>query len=213
MALAKQTKIRALEKIESADTIDKAKAGQEACKEALEVLKSFYKQASKAKVLLVQRSSTTANATSHVKTSLLQKQTPSKGHQQASASILDMLEVIIGDFERTIKVTAKVEKESYREFKGFEQKTKAVIASKDTTKSNAEFTLKETNAGLEENMNDLDKHQKLLDDALKELEDLKPSCVDTGMSYEERVQKRKEEIGALNDALCQLDPEQVEEIG
>merc|ERR1719217_532134 len=197
MALAKQTKIRALEKIESSDTIDKAKAGQEACKEALEVLNSFYKQASKAKVLLVQRSSTTANATSHVKTSLLQKQTPSKGNQQASASILDMLEVIIGDFERTIKVTTKTEKESYREFKSYEQSTKVVIASKSTTKSNSEFNLKETNAKLQENMN--------------ELEDLKPSCVDTGMSYEERVQKRKEEIDALNDALCQLDPEKVED--
>ena len=42
--------------------------------------------------------------------------------------------------------------------------------------------------------------QKMLDDTLKELEDLKPTCVDTGMSYEERVQKREEEIDALKKA-------------
>jgi len=211
--LSKATKARNAEKAEAADTIEKAKAGRDACKEALGVLQSFYKQAAKAKVSLVQRNATVGSSTSQAKASLLQRQPggASKGHQQQSAGILDMLEVIIGDFERTVKVTTKVEKDAYREFKSFEQTTKAVIASKETTKSNSEFTLKDTTAGLEENMNDLDKHQKLLDDALKELEDLKPSCVDTGMSYEERVQKRKEEIDALKDALCQLDPEKVED--
>ena len=59
-------------------------------------------------------------------------------------------------------------------------------------------------------MDDLDKHQKMLDDVLKELEDLKPACVDTGMSYADRVQKRKDEIDALKKSLCELDPEKVE---
>jgi hypothetical protein len=34
--------------------------------------------------------------------------------------------------------------------------------------------------------------------------------LDSGVSYEERVQKREEEIDALKTALCQLDPEGVE---
>ena len=39
---------------------------------------------------------------------------------------------------------------------------------------------------------------------------LKPMCIDTGMSYKERVEKREEEIEALKGALCQLDAEGVE---
>ena len=43
--------------------------------------------------------------------------------------------------------------------------------------------------------------------AMQELEELKPACVDTGMSYEERVARREEEIEALKEALCILDKE------
>merc|ERR1719421_1439660 len=85
------------------------------------------------------------------------------------------------------------------------------IASKETGKSQAESDLKSTDAKIVEDMDDLDKHQNMLDDVLKELEDLKPACVDTGMSYADRVQKRKDEIDALKKALCELDPEKVED--
>ena len=44
----------------------------------------------------------------------------------------------------------------------------------------------------------------LLDDSMKQLEDLNPQCIDTGMSYDERVAKREEEIEALKTALDQL---------
>ena len=49
-----------------------------------------------------------------------------------------------------------------------------------------------------------------MDDALRALEALQPTCVDTGMSYQERVDKRNEELAALKKALCILDPEGVE---
>merc|ERR1719421_983642 len=191
---SKQMKVRTTEKAESMATIDEAKAGLSAVKDAYDVLKSFYKGAAKGKVSLVQ-----------------QPAGANKGHQGQSASILGMLEVIISDFKRTIKVTTKAEKEMKREFTTFERATKTSIATKETAKSNNESTLKETTTQIEVNMTDLDKHVKLLDAALKELEDLKPSCVDTGMSYEEKVQKRKEEQEALKEALCQLDTDKVED--
>jgi hypothetical protein len=122
-----------------------------------------------------------------------------------------MLDVIISDFERTVKVTTKAEKASHREFVEFERTSKTSIASKETGKSQAESDLKSTDSKIVEAMDDLDKHQKMLDDSLKELEDLKPACVDTGMSYADRVQKRKDEIDALKKALCELDPEKVED--
>ena len=59
-------------------------------------------------------------------------------------------------------------------------------------------------------MKDLQTNQDLVDTALEELEELKPMCIDTGMSYKERVEKREEEIEALKGALCQLDAEGVE---
>merc|ERR1719213_1296319 len=202
----KTTKERTEEKAENTDTLDKAKEGLAAVKDAYDVLASFYKGAGKAKVSLVQ-----------VKASPVAEDAPGsgqagayKGNQAKGGGILAMLEVIISDFERTIKVTTKSEKEAAKEFTKFERTTKASIASKETSKSTAEFDLKDTEMTITENMDDLEKHQKMLDDALKTLEYLKPACVDTGMSYADRVQKRRDEIDALKEALCQLDAEKVE---
>ena len=47
---------------------------------------------------------------------------------------------------------------------------------------------------------DLKEHMTLLDDSMKQLEDLNPQCIDTGMSYDERVANSKQPIvhGAVN---------------
>jgi len=201
-SLTKETKMRADEKAENMDTLDKAKAGLAATKDAYDVLQAFYKKGAKGKVSLIQASPVAGPSS------------PSgayKGGQQKAGGILAMLDVIISDFERTIKVTTKAEKASHREFVEFERTSKTSIASKETGKSQAESDLKSTDAKIAEGMDDLDKHQEMLDDVLKELEDLKPACVDTGMSYADRVQKRKDEIDALKKALCELDPEKVED--
>merc|ERR1719316_728096 len=201
-SLTKTTKLRVDEKAENMDTLDKAKAGLAAVKDAYDVLSSFYKKAAKGTVSLIQASPVNAPGTAGG---------AYKGGQQKAGGILAMLDVIISDFERTIKVTTDSEKAAHREFVEFERTTKTSIASKETGKSQAESDLKSTDANIVESMDDLDKHQKMLDDVLMELEDLKPACVDTGMSYADRVQKRKDEIDALKKALCELDPEKVED--
>lgn len=66
-------------------------------------------------------------------------------------------------------------------------------------------------AAITNNMEDLASHQKLLDDALQEIDSLKPTCIDAGTSYEERVEKREQEIQALKNALCILDSDGAEE--
>jgi len=203
-SLTKETKMRGDEKAENMDTLDKAKAGLAATKDAYDVLSAFYKKAAKGKVSLIQASPVDADAPASHSGAY-------KGGQQKAGGILAMLDVIISDFERTIKVTTKAEKASHREFVEFERTSKTSIASKETGKSQAESDLKSTDAKIAEGMDDLDKHQEMLDDVLKELEDLKPACVDTGMSYADRVQKRKDEIDALKKALCELDPEKVED--
>jgi len=204
-SLAKQTKERADDKAENMDTLDKAKEGLAAVKDAYDTLKSFYKGAAKGQkyyektaVLLQKQPEGEAKGSYH-------------GNQEKGGGILAMLDVIISDFERTIKTTKAAEKKSQREFVRFERTTKASIASKETSKSQNEFSLKETERSIVESMDDLDKHQKMLDDVLMEIEDLKPACTDTGMSYEDRVQKRKDEIDALKKAMCELDSGKVEE--
>merc|ERR1719443_1560041 len=48
---------------------------------------------------------------------------------------------------------------------------------------------------------DLESAKKELMAAMKYFDKLKPSCVDSGVSYEERVKQRKEEIESLQEAL------------
>merc|ERR1719408_535899 len=55
-SLTKQTKLRSDEKAENMDTLDKAKAGLAATKDAYDVLQTFYKKAAKGKVSLLQAS-------------------------------------------------------------------------------------------------------------------------------------------------------------
>jgi chromosome segregation ATPase len=207
-SLDKTTKIRTDEKADNLDTIDKAKEGLEAVKEAYKVLDEFYSKAKKATVSLVEVKA---------RASPIDEDAPEApsggaytGGQQKAGGILAMLDVIISDFERTIKVTTANEKQAHRDFTEFDRTTKSSITSKTSSKTQDEMSLKNTETMITEDMSFLEKHMKMLDDTLKEIEDLKPACIDTGMSYEERAQKRKDEIEALGEALCQLDPEKVE---
>merc|ERR1719408_924419 len=102
-SLTKQTKLRTDEKAENMDTLDKAKAGLAATKDAYDVLQTFYKKAAKGKVSLLQASPVDADAPAV-------HSGANTGNQQKAGGILAMLDVIISDFERTIKVTTKAEK-------------------------------------------------------------------------------------------------------
>merc|ERR1719456_1777462 len=206
-SLSKTTKERNDESAENAATVTEAEEGQAAVEEAIGVLEKFYKTAAKA-----------ADPT------LLQAgQVPDmpdagfggayKGGQSASTGILGMLDVIKSDFVRTIKETEKAEKAAAKEFMEFETTTKVSLGTKKVAKSAKEGELTETEASIDEDNTSLTEEQSLLDKAIQEIVELQPACVDTGMSYEERVAKREQEIEALKEALCTLDkegPEQTE---
>ena len=59
------------------------------------------------------------------------------------------------------------------------------------------------------NKRDLEGIQKELHAALAYFDKLKPSCVDSGVSYEDRVARRKEEIESLQEALKILNGEDI----
>merc|ERR1719393_867866 len=184
------------------ETLKTAKEGFEAVTEALQILRSFYKQAAKA---------------AFVQASPLDEDTSGagfsgnyKGKQGASSAIFALLETIVSDFDRTLRKTEEAENAAHRDYVSYSQDAKASIAGKTTKKELDEQDLKTTKTTIKTKMDALQTAVDLLDKALMELEELKPTCMDSGMSYKERVKKREEEMEALKKALCILDEEKVE---
>merc|ERR1719277_1227930 len=130
--------------------------------------------------------------------------------KQAAHGIIGMLEVIKADFDRTARQIADTEKQAHEEFIEFEQTSKADISGKETKKTLDEEELEATRTAITRKLGDLKTAQDLVDSALKTLEELKPTCIDTAMTYAERVQKREDEIAALKQAVCLLEPDAVE---
>lgn len=210
-SLAKQTKERDDEKTENEATISEAEEGKTAVDEAIQVLERFYKTAAKAEEptaeLLVKEQSIKLSRGVDDDMPDAGFDGANKGSQSASKGILGMLEVIQSDFIRTIEETTKEEKNSEDQFLAFSTATKVSIGKKTAGKENRESELEETKSQITEDNENLVDEQNLLDKAIQELIELQPQCVETGMSYEERVAKREQEIDSLKEALCVLDTE------
>merc|ERR1719426_688535 len=197
-AVAEATEIRESEKAENTQTIKDAQEAQTAVSQAVTVLKEFYEKAGEATALLQG-----------------QKQEPEifdepyKGMQSENGGVLGMLEVIASDFARVETDTKAAEAEAQDSFDKFssESAVNRAANSKDvehktTKKTNQESALTAKKA-------DLEGTQKELDAALAYYDKLKPSCVDAGVSYEDRVARRKEEIESLQEALRILNGEDI----
>lgn len=197
--LRRNTKEREEEKEVNMQTIKTAKEGLAGVTEAIAVLKNFYSQAAK--------------AAAFVQASPVDEDTEGagfegsyKGKQGGVKAIFGLLEVIASDFERTIRKTEEAEHKAHRDFVEFSQTSKSSSAGKETGSDLDAQDLKTVKVTLEKKYSDLQSQQDLLDEALKELEALKPQCIDTGMTYAERVAKREEEIAALKKAYTMLLP-------
>merc|ERR1719353_839412 len=134
---------------------------------------------------------------------------PYKGMGGESGGIIGMLEVIESDFARLEAETSTAESEAQAEFERFSDDSaqdKAVknmdLENKGKDKATAESDLIATKK-------DLEATQTELDAALAYYDKLKPSCVDAGLSYEDRVRQREEEIQSLQEALKILSGEDI----
>jgi len=198
--LANQTLAREEEKAEHEQTIADGEEGLEAIKEAIDILDHFYKAAAKA---LVQQPSVDDEAPDAGFDDTY------KASQGAATGILGMMEVIMGDFERTIKETTAAEEQAKRDFIEYERETKMSIAAKKNALEATTTELTEVMDNLSTAGDELRTQQELLDTAVKTWEELLPGCVaDPGMSYEERVARRNQELQALKDAYCILDDQE-----
>jgi len=197
--LAKTTKMRSDEKAENAATIKEAEEGLEAVQMAYNVLAKFYKKAGDAKVEFAQQPDLGAPDSG------FDSGEAYKGAGGKSGGILGMLEVIISDFKRTIKVTTEEEAKAAQEFIEYERKTKMSIIQKKSSLDSKSKELESTLEALAADKEAMVASQALLDQAIKELLELHEACVDTGMSYAERAALREQEIESLKKALCILD--------
>jgi len=194
--LEEATENRKNEKEENEATIKEAEEGEVAVRNAIKILSEFYDKQKEG-------------------AALVQKDVPDmpdagfegeyKGKGAESGGILGMLDVILGDFVRTIKVTTKSEADAAQEFLEFERATKTSIATKEAAKESKETELTKTLEQIDTDNEDMSSAQESLDNALTELAELHKACVDTGMSYADRVAMREQEIDSLKKALCILD--------
>merc|ERR1719158_1614562 len=193
-AVAKATELRNAEKEKNTVTIADAKAAQTAVASAMATLKEFYAKAGQA-------------------TSLMQApeifDEPYKGMGGESGGVIGMIEVIQSDFARLEAETTAGEEEAASEYKKFMDDSKMDKDAKNSDIDSKSAKKQNDEQSLEEKKSDLSGTQKELSAALEYYEKLKPSCVDTGVSYEERVARRKEEIESLQEALRILDGEDI----
>merc|ERR1719224_133542 len=200
-AIKSATDIRTKEKAKNEATIADAKAAQEAVKSALAVLKEFYAKAAEATALM-QQPSAMDDAPATFDSSF-------KGQQSESGGVVGMLEVIASDFARLESETTAEEDSAASEYKTFMSDSGVDRATKAAEADNKEKLKTRTDAELTMTKKDLKGAQGELDAALAYYDKLKPSCVDAGVSYEERVARREADIQSLQEALKILSGEDI----
>merc|ERR1719392_282894 len=192
--------MRQEEKATNMVTIKDAQEAQTAVAQALTVLKEFYSKAGEATALVQQKQQPVAPEIFD---------SPYTGMQSENGGVVGMLEVIQSDFARLESETEAAEASAQKEYDAFMTDSEvdkaakvADIEHKTAKKQDQEQTLASKNE-------DVVDTQKELDAALAYFDKLKPSCVDAGVSFEDRVSRRKEEIQSLQEALKILNGEDI----
>jgi hypothetical protein len=197
-AMAEATTIRQEEKATNTATIKDAQEAQTAVAQALTVLKEFYAKAGEATALLQQQPEAPATFDS-----------PYQGMGAENGGVVGMIEVIQSDFARLEADTTASEATSQKEYDEFMTDSKVDKAQKETDTEHKTAKKQDQTQALTVKRSDLEGTQKELDAALAYFDKLKPSCVDSGVSYEDRVARRKEEIESLQEALRILNGEDI----
>jgi len=195
-AMAEATSLRQKEKADNEQTIKDSQEAQTAVAQALTVLKEFYAKAGEATALIQSGKQMPEIFDS-----------PYKGMQAENGGVIGMLEVIESDFARLEADTTAAEATAQKEYDSFMTESKVDKAAKTTDVEHKTAKKQDESQALTTKNADLEGTQKELDAALAYFDKLKPSCVDAGVSYEDRVARRKEEIESLQEALRILNGE------
>jgi len=199
-AQEKAEKERAEEKAENEATVAEAQAGLGAINQAIDIISKFYKSAKKEEVDL-SLAQGPADDAPDAGFGIGEAYT---GAQSESGGIIGMMEVMKSDFERTISETESAEAQAEEDHLEFMTETGKSLAEKKVAVEEKSAQKDDASEKLEKADDSLGEQTKILETTIQELLDLKPVCVDTGMSYNERVARRDDEIAALKKADCIL---------
>merc|ERR1719277_1859060 len=183
---AEAEKNRKEEKAENANTVSEAKAGLAAVNMAINILDKFYKTSAKAKVDL----SLAQGPLDDAPDAGFDNGEAYKGAGAESGGIIGMMEVIASDFERTIAETKKAETLAEKEHLEFMTETGKSLAEKTMAQKEKTKLKDETDSNFNDAEDEMISQTKILVTSIKELMELKPTCIDTGMSYADRVALR-----------------------
>jgi uncharacterized protein YoxC len=190
-AMAKETEERTEAKATNTETVKEAKAAQVAVEQAMAVLKDFYAKSAEA-TAFAQQPAADAPETF---------EKPYQGLLSEGGNVVDFLEVILSDFARLESETSAAEASEAEEYKTFMFESKKDKALKENEIKLKSGTKTDKESALQQTKEDLKVTKEQLDKALEYYEKLKPTCVDSGITYEERVKRREEEIVSLQEAL------------
>merc|ERR1719162_1466860 len=193
-------KSRVDEKAENKNTVAEAKAGLAAVKMAIDILDKFYKTSAKAKVDL----SLAQGPLDDAPDAGFKTGEAYQGAGAESGGIIGMMEVIQSDFERTISETKASEAAAKKDHLDFMTETGMSLAKKNMADKEKTNLKDETDNKYDDAEDSMTAQSKLLVSSIEELIELKAQCIDTGMSYADRVAMREQEIASLKKALCIL---------
>jgi len=190
--MSKESAERASNKADNERTISDAKEAQAAVEKAMAVLKDFYAKAAEATAFNQQTPGEDAPETFSK---------PYTGLLPESGNVVDFLEVILADFARLESETSTDEAMEADEYKNFMFESEKDQALKENEMKHKTETKTQKESALHSAQEELKLTQEALDKAVAYYEKLKPQCVDTGISYEERVKRREAEMQSLQEAL------------
>merc|ERR1719215_350048 len=197
-AMSKATKLRQDEKEKNTETIADSQEAQTAVAQALTVLKEFYAKAGEATAFVQQEPEAPE---------IFDK--PYQGMQAENGGVVGMLEVIQSDFSRLESDTKAAEAAAKEEYDKFMEDSRVDKARMTSDVEHKTAKRKNQKKALVVKRADLEGTQKELDAALDYFAKLKPSCIDAGVTFEDRVRMRKEEIESLQTALRILNGEDI----
>lgn len=202
-AVREATVQRQEEKEKNQVTIADAQAGQKAVARALQVLRDFYGKAADATSF----TQGTMQAPADDAPATFDK--PYQGQQASNTGVIGLIEVIESDFARLESETQAGEDQSADDFKRFSNDSAEDKAVKEADLEHKTQKRQRKESDLASTNKDLAGNQEELAAAEEYYDKLKPSCVDAGVSHEERVARREEEIESLKEALEILSGEDI----
>jgi len=170
-------------------------AGQKACAMAIKVLRSYYDGGS-----FVQRS--TQEMTERGFLQAMQRASAPAGNKgSASSSIIGLLEVAESDFSKELAEATAAEEAAQKEFEQMVEDARLEKATKQNDVKNKKSEKLRVDNLVSEGQVDVSEAQKDVSAAEGYMDKLKASCTSKVPSFEQRQQRRQQELESLQNAL------------